>query len=177
MSSFTGAAIRAARLARGWTQRQLAEVSGVSEIAIKRLEGGKNVPSGNSLQRLAQALEVSTDTLMGRNDQFANPVPPVPTWRQLGVSEDRIAQAAAIWADLSRDQRVKLSGHLQNSAISLAAVDALIEQVQVRVDALKAQVQEADDPPPTRDPVGPEQPMEVKGYEQSTRHGHIFSPG
>jgi transcriptional regulator with XRE-family HTH domain len=168
--------IREARQQRGWTQAQLAQVSGISLGYIKQLEGGhKPNPTQDTLNKLARAFSVPVSTLLGEDDEFATPIPPVPTWRRMGVSEDRIAQAAAIWADLTRDQRDKLSGHLQASASSLAAVDALIQQVQVRLDALRAQVQAGNDPPEAADPIRPADPVEPEGSDNPTRHGNFSS--
>lgn len=140
MSSFTGAAIRAARLARGWTQRQLAEAAGLSEIAIKRLEGGKNLPSGESLNRLAQALNVSTDTLMGRDDPLAGPFP-AATLRAEGLGEEYLRRYERLWNDLRRDDRAWLIGHLR-----------IVADAERRIRALEAAVpdDEPDSPLPAR---------------------------
>ncbi len=47
-----GAEVRGARLARGWSQRRLAGLSGVSQSTISRLECG--VPCGMRLNTLAR---------------------------------------------------------------------------------------------------------------------------
>jgi len=53
--------LKAARLNKGFTQGYLAEVSGVHEKAIAKYERGVGLPSVDTLVKLAQALEVSTD--------------------------------------------------------------------------------------------------------------------
>lgn len=52
-----GQKVRGLREAKGWTQAHLAQVSGLDERTIRRIESGA-VPSLESLQALAQALEV-----------------------------------------------------------------------------------------------------------------------
>lgn len=62
--------IKALREKRGWTQNHLAEVSGVPQPTIWRLERGliRN-PKSAVLQRLAQALEVTADYLLREEEQ------------------------------------------------------------------------------------------------------------
>lgn len=54
--------LRALRTAKGWSQRELAEKSGVSLMAVSNIELGHNRPSGRVLEKLAAALEVSVPT-------------------------------------------------------------------------------------------------------------------
>jgi transcriptional regulator with XRE-family HTH domain len=54
--------IQKLRLKRGWSQQQLAEVSGLSTRTIQRLEAG-HPPSTESLKSLAAAFEVEFSTL------------------------------------------------------------------------------------------------------------------
>ena len=175
-----GERIRQEREARGWSQAELAgRVGGITSQYISMLEKGKrDNPTRELLRQLAKEFGISVSELLGEDDELARPVPPVPTWRAAGVSEDQIARAAAVWADMPRDWRAKVSGHLLTSARSLATVDALIEQVQVRLDALKAQADEGHGSPPAGDSVGPEDALDIEADDQATRHSHLlFSPG
>lgn len=49
----------------GWFQRQLAEYSGVSTACICQLEAGRRLPSTDTARKLASALMVSIDELLG----------------------------------------------------------------------------------------------------------------
>jgi len=62
-----GSRLRALRRAKGWTQRELARRAGVGQPMIADLESGKrdDILAGN-LRRLADALVVSVDQLLGR---------------------------------------------------------------------------------------------------------------
>ena len=57
------------RRARGLNQDELAELSTLSRISIARYETGKIEPGAKALGRIADALEVSTDVLLGRTDE------------------------------------------------------------------------------------------------------------
>ena len=57
------------RLARGLNQDELAELSTLSRISIARYETGKIEPGAKALGRIADALEVSTDVLLGRVEE------------------------------------------------------------------------------------------------------------
>jgi ribosome-binding protein aMBF1 (putative translation factor) len=63
--------LRAARTDRGFSQRALAELSGIYQGHISHFEMGRRQPLIHNLVRLANALEVSTDYLLGRA-----PLPP-----------------------------------------------------------------------------------------------------
>lgn len=60
--------LNAARRMRGFSQSDLASKSGLQQVAISFFETGRRAPSFGNLKRLADALEVTTDYLMGRSD-------------------------------------------------------------------------------------------------------------
>ena len=53
----TRAQIRAARALIGWTQMDLAQASGISQVAIKNLERGATDPRASTLTCIQQALD------------------------------------------------------------------------------------------------------------------------
>ena len=53
----TRAQIRAARALIGWTQTDLAQASGISQVAIKNLERGATDPSASTLTSIQDALD------------------------------------------------------------------------------------------------------------------------
>ena len=59
-----GEKLRAARLAAGMTQGQLAEKVGCHQKDISRWENGQREPVASTLKKLAQALECSMDELV-----------------------------------------------------------------------------------------------------------------
>jgi transcriptional regulator with XRE-family HTH domain len=63
------ARLRAARLLRALEQAELAAKSGLPPTSISHFEGGSRKPSFDNLRRLAEALDVTTDYLMGRADE------------------------------------------------------------------------------------------------------------
>lgn len=56
--------VKALRLKRGMSQEFLAEESGLSLRTIQRIEKGESNPTGDSLKRLAIALDITADELM-----------------------------------------------------------------------------------------------------------------
>ncbi|PIE42356.1 MAG: XRE family transcriptional regulator [Gammaproteobacteria bacterium] len=56
--------IQKLRLQRGWSQQQLAEMSGLSTRTIQRIENGRT-PSVESVKSLAAVFEVNFSTLQG----------------------------------------------------------------------------------------------------------------
>ena len=58
-----GERVRAFRLARGWSQRDLAEQIGATQQAVQRCEGGMRAPNLTTFVNLADALGVGLDVL------------------------------------------------------------------------------------------------------------------
>ena len=58
---------------RKLSQSELAEKAGLQSSAISHFESGTRKPSFDNLRRLADALKVSTDYLLGRTDDIAGP--------------------------------------------------------------------------------------------------------
>ena len=63
--SAVGKRVEAARLTRGLTIVQLAEVCGCNPGAIRHYEAGRSIPGGALLYQLAVALGVSADHILG----------------------------------------------------------------------------------------------------------------
>jgi transcriptional regulator with XRE-family HTH domain len=64
-----GTRLATLRLKRGWSQRELARRSGVRQSLLSELERGRKTDTtGRTLVKLAQALGVSVDTLLGTFD-------------------------------------------------------------------------------------------------------------
>ena len=61
------AALKSARDSRGLTQAELAAEAGLAVEVYGRLERGRVLPRAETLVRLAQALGVSTDSLLGQS--------------------------------------------------------------------------------------------------------------
>lgn len=58
--------LRSLRKAKGLTQRELAGHLGVTQQMVAKWEKGQSTPGPDQLTRMAELLEVSTDTLLGR---------------------------------------------------------------------------------------------------------------
>lgn len=56
--------IKEFRLQRGYSQEQLAELSNISIRTIQRMEKGETTPKGDSLKKIAKALETTTENLL-----------------------------------------------------------------------------------------------------------------
>src|SRR5215475_10266380 len=58
MSPFFGQLIKSFREQRGWSQEQLALITGLSDRTIQRIENKMNSPSNTSLMALANAFDI-----------------------------------------------------------------------------------------------------------------------
>lgn len=62
-----GASIKEHRVVRGLSQKQMAALIGVSHVAVSYWENGVNIPNVADCWRLADALGISVDELVGRD--------------------------------------------------------------------------------------------------------------
>jgi transcriptional regulator with XRE-family HTH domain len=60
-----GERIKSLRMERGLTQKELSNLSSLSEISIRKYESGDRQPKQNAIFKLAKALDVSEGWLMG----------------------------------------------------------------------------------------------------------------
>ena len=72
--------LRLARASRRLNQAELAARAGLQPAAISHFENGQRRPSFENLRRLSDALEVTTDFLLGRVDEA----------KAVGQQEDRL---------------------------------------------------------------------------------------
>jgi transcriptional regulator with XRE-family HTH domain len=68
-----GKRIRTARERKGWTQSDLARALDRARQHVFMLEQGQQFPGVPLLRQLAQVLEVSTDYLLGLEDEVVTP--------------------------------------------------------------------------------------------------------
>lgn len=90
-----GGFIRAQRRIAGLTLRQLADLADVSNAYLSQIERGKHEPSVRVLRQVAQALNVSAETILDQAGLFEDPATPPDT-----SGATRADTEAAIRADL-----------------------------------------------------------------------------
>ena len=71
--SGVGEGVKRLRLAKGWTQEQLAVYAGSSQPTVNLLEAGKRNPSAATLDKLARALEVEVVDLFPKAPASSQP--------------------------------------------------------------------------------------------------------
>lgn len=76
--------LKSARELRGWNQSELGERAKMPSSSIAHFETGSRKPSFDTLRRLANALEVTTDYLLGRVDEPGLAEAGDPLFRDVG---------------------------------------------------------------------------------------------
>lgn len=64
----TGERIRALRKERNLNQEQLAELASLNRVTVAKYESGRIEPGAQALSRIADALDVTVDALLGRSE-------------------------------------------------------------------------------------------------------------
>lgn len=98
--------LRASRNMRGLSQGELGGRAGLPPSSIAHFEAGSRKPSFDTLRKLANALEVTTDYLLGRTDDPALAESGDPLYRDVSklTSQDR---------ELAKDFLKMLAGRSQ----------------------------------------------------------------
>jgi transcriptional regulator with XRE-family HTH domain len=86
--------LRAARELRQWSQSDLATRAGMPPSSIAHFETGTRKPSFDTLRRLANALEVTTDYLLGRAENPGLAEAGDPLYRDVGKLTGRDREIA-----------------------------------------------------------------------------------
>jgi transcriptional regulator with XRE-family HTH domain len=88
----TGGKIRDLRKERGLNQDQLAELASLNRVTIAKYESGRIEPGAQALSRIADALDVTVDMLLGKSDPAPKEpaFPKTPEARILAEGIDRL---------------------------------------------------------------------------------------
>ena len=86
--------LKAARDMREWNQSELAEHAGLPPSSIAHFETGSRKPSFDTLRRIANALDVTTDYLLGRSDNPGLAQSDDPLFRDVGKLTGRDRELA-----------------------------------------------------------------------------------
>jgi transcriptional regulator with XRE-family HTH domain len=86
--------LKTARELRGWSQSDLGVRAGLPSSSVAHFEIGSRKPSFDTLRRLANALEVTTDYLLGRVDDPGLAEAADPLFRDVGKLSGRDRELA-----------------------------------------------------------------------------------
>lgn len=92
--------LRAARDLRGWSQSELGSRAGMPSSSIAHFEAGARKPSFDNLRRLANALAVTTDYLLGRVAEVDIARDADPLFRDVGRLSGHDRELARDFLDL-----------------------------------------------------------------------------
>ena len=126
----TGSRIKANRLQRGWTQAQLAKISGVAQGVIANYENDARTPSAPKLAVFARAFGVSLEEL----------IDPLEAASQDAAAEDRRVHGNSLAA---RIQGMFQSLTTLEQRAIFNQVEALLERHQKNADTPKRRTKAA----------------------------------
>ena len=95
--------MRQARESRNITQAQLAEMTGLMPSAVSHFEAGRRAPSVENLWRLADALGMSIDELVGRAEKTEG----------AGPTMKRLLKAGALLSPTDQKALIKIADVLR----------------------------------------------------------------
>lgn len=105
--------LKNARELRGLNQSDLATKTGLQASAVSHFETGSRKPSFDNLKRLADALKVTTDYLLGRVDDPANHAGPDARFRhfeRLSSEQQEAIEETIKSLAKKRDEKEKKDG-------------------------------------------------------------------
>jgi transcriptional regulator with XRE-family HTH domain len=102
--------LRAARDLRQWSQSDLATRAGMPPSSIAHFETGTRKPSFDTLKRLANALDVTTDYLLGRVEAPGLAEAGDPLYRDVGKLTGRDREIARDFLKMLARNQAKRKG-------------------------------------------------------------------
>lgn len=115
-----------ARSGHGWSQAELAEVSGIAAAQISRYEQGKNIPRPNVIAKLAKAMAVSFEWLAYGEGEISDgsEVPSHPAQRKYVIE-----------LDMDEQQRARLEEFAKKRGVTYEmALNYLMQKLLVMAD-------------------------------------------
>lgn len=106
-SQIFGERLREARKIRGYSQEYLATKADMPATTIAHFETGNRKPSFESLRRLAVALEITTDFLLGRVDSPELAQAGDPLYRDIGRLSGNDREIAKDFLKMLADRNAK----------------------------------------------------------------------
>lgn len=130
MLQSVGIQIREQRRKKKITQTELAEMVGLATITIRQYESGKREPRLRELQKIAAALDVSINTLLGGPKTF-------DTWADFDAAREKILETACgdqvtILHAVDPKKTVSRLMDLLNDRGQAAAVDRIQELTEIQ---------------------------------------------
>jgi len=103
--------LKKARELRGWSQAELGEKAGMPGSSIAHFETGTRKPSFESLRRLANALDITTDYLLGRIDSPDLSQAGDPLFRDIGKLSGDDREIAKEFLDMLAKRNANKKGN------------------------------------------------------------------
>jgi len=119
----TGERLAAARNAMGYTQKQMAEMFGISDVAWRNYEKGRELKSGMIIQ-ICAILECSPNWLLGVKDEGMHLPPNSLLLRQLKSAFEELSDEGQREAVKRVQELTKLPEYVDGEKEACAASDA-----------------------------------------------------
>lgn len=171
-----GERIREIRVSKGLTQKQLGEKCNMADSAIRRYESGKGNPTGKTLTRIADALQIPVYELMGYSLKHDTPenraiadaglraafgkggAADVSEWVPVSFEQLHAEQQAFL------DSRMKKAFSALNETGQKVACERVEELAEMpkykRTDAVQSRGSIVSPPDEKKPPEGPETPSD-----------------
>ncbi|GGC89748.1 hypothetical protein GCM10007216_20600 [Thalassobacillus devorans] len=109
----TAERIRFLRIHHNWTQKKLSEEVGESSQVISNWERGYTTPSLENIVALADALDCTTDYLLGKSDQPFDILKKInDVLEDKGIEETDLFYVY-VWEELSREEIIQILNFFQ----------------------------------------------------------------
>ncbi|MFK8078271.1 MAG: helix-turn-helix domain-containing protein [Granulosicoccus sp.] len=99
IEALLGSRISEARMAMGFSEKQLAQRLGLKEQTIEKWESGEKTPRANKLHQLAGVLGIPIVWLMGGAE--TPPIVEAPSFNETDGLEDKLSKAETLINELS----------------------------------------------------------------------------
>lgn len=139
----TGSLIREYRKTKGWSQKRLSQESGVNESSIKQYELGTRNPKPETLQKIAEALEIDYASLISspQEEVIVKPADDTPVNESFYINDSLVTKIITEQLDvdaLTRDIEDKLKADELTNLVKLLEAAGIF--VNVNEEYLKEDI-------------------------------------
>lgn len=139
-SQTVGQRIRAARLAKGWTQQELENHSGIARANLARLEAGRHSPRVDTVELLAQVLSVPLAELFATSIADRTSLKAQMEKPAKNRSRSVDAMQLEFFRRLSPDDRLALAEELRRSNLELVSAGIKARRGNISPEELRLEI-------------------------------------
>ena len=145
-SSMIGSNIRRLRIEKGMTQKELGERCGMFDSAIRRYENGRSVPTLKTIDKIADALDITREELLKMNSVIGVNIREAR--KAKGLTQDELAEKCGM-----KRQQIGAIENNENGSATIKTIERIASGLDVTAEELLSSNPNMDSKPSDSDRI------------------------